>query len=395
MFIFNHIPKCGGISYRTLLEEIFGQDRVTHISLNLEEEYRPDPDNYKQYTMLMGHFGVRWNDIVGPGRRWMTALREPIDRVVSTYYYWRNNAPLSRESPWLYMAQTMSLDDFVRSGHYLVLQGIKNLQTWQLADDLRWRYRSVPEQDVVAVAKQNLDKFAFVGIHEEFEQSVERMCTYLAVTPFNTLPRANVTKKRVAVSELSPATVEAITELNTADMELYKYALQRFQGAVSPSEPTPSIGYSAPSRVDAGREPLRMLPVPADRAGALRLATLSVPSACPCGKVIEAIVEVLNGGPELWSSAPPNPLFLSYHWLADNRDLCIFDGWRSEIRPPLKGFSAERFRMHVVAPAAPGVYTLRITLVQEWVCWFDVPPLSCWEDIQIVVERSSETGSEM
>src|ERR1039458_10635382 len=82
MYIFNHIPKCGGLSYRALLEEILGQDRVTHISINLEEEYHPDPDEYRQYTMLMGHFGVKWNEIVGPGRQWMTALREPIDRVV-------------------------------------------------------------------------------------------------------------------------------------------------------------------------------------------------------------------------------------------------------------------------------------------------------------------------
>ena len=388
MYIFNHIPKCGGLSYRALLEEIFGQDRVTHISINLEEEYHPDPDEYRQYTMLMGHFGVRWNEIVGPGRRWMTALREPIDRVVSTYYYWRHNTPVSPESPWVYLAQTMSLDELIRSGHYLVLQGIKNVQTWQLADDLRWRYRTVPEQDALAVAKQNLDKFDLVGIYEEFERSVECMCKYLGVTAPSTLPRVNVTKKRFAVSELNPATIEAIMELNTADMELYKYALKRFYSPVRPSEPATSIGCSPPGRIDAGREALRMLPVSAERASALRLWTLSVPSTCPCGKVIEAIVEVFNGGLGIWSSAPPNPLFLSYHWLTDNRELCIFDGWRSEIRPPLQRFSAERFRMHVLAPATPGVYRLRITLVQESVRWFDDSPLSCWEDIRVVVTFS-------
>src|ERR1019366_270940 len=104
------------------------------------------------------------------------------------------------------------------------------------------------------------------------------------------------------------------------------------------------------------------------------------------GKVMEAIVEVFNGGLGLWSSAPPNPLFLSYHWLAENCEICIFDGWRSEIRPPLQRLSAERYRMHVLAPAKPGVYTLKVTLVQESIRWFDESPLSGWEDARIVVE---------
>ena len=386
MYIFNHIPKCGGLSYRALLEETLGKDRVEHISINLEEDYHPNPDEYRRYTMLMGHFGVKWNEIVGPGRQWMTALREPIDRVVSTYYYWRHNAEVSPESPWLYMAQTMSLDEFIRSGHYLVRQGIENAQTWQLADDLRWRYRTVPEQDALAVAKENLDKFSFVGIYEQFERSVEWMCKYLGVTPPNTVPHVNATKKRPAVSELSPATIEAITELNTADVELYKYALRRFCNPVGLGEPAPAIGCTAPGGMDKGGEARRMLPVPVGRASALRLWIVSVPSTCPCGKVIEAIVEVFNGGLGVWSSAPPNPLFLSYHWLAENCEICIFDGWRSEIRPPLQRLSAERYRMHVLAPAKPGVYTLKVTLVQESIRWFDESPLSGWEDARIVVE---------
>jgi hypothetical protein len=388
MYIFNHIPKCGGLSYRALLEEILGRERVEHISINLEEEYHPNPDDYRQYTMLMGHFGVRWNEIVGPGRRWLTALREPIDRVVSTYYYWRHNAPVSTESPWLYMAQTMSLDEFIRSGHYTVLQGIENAQTWQLADDLRRRYRTVPERDALAAAKQNLDEFDFVGIYEEFGRSVKGLCDYLGVAGPSSIPRVNVTAKRPAVSELSPATVAAIAELNMADMELYQYALRRLDDPVRrPREGASAAGCQARGRIEAGRDALCMLPVPEDRAGALRLWIACIPSACGCGKVVEAIVEVFNGGMGLWSSAPPNPLFLSYHWLTENDELCIFDGWRSEIRPPLQRFSAGRFRMHVLAPAAPGVYKLRITLVQESVCWFDDAPLSYWEDVRMVVEE--------
>lgn len=388
MYIFNHIPKCGGLSYRALLEELFGVERVTHITINLEQEYRLNADDYRQYTVLMGHFGVKWHEVLGPGRRWMTALREPVDRVVSTYYYWRYNAPRSPESPWLYLAQTMSLDDFVRCGHYSVLQGIHNAQTWQLADDLRWLYHTVPEQDALAVAKANLDRFDFIGVYEEFEESVHRMCGYLGFAPPARAPRVNVTRKRPAVAELSPVSVELIKELNRADLELYQYALERVH---CPGREA-AAGGAARDKTDGRRPPLRMASVPVDQARALCLRVVSIPSSCPSWSVLEADVEIFNGGLGIWSSAPPNPLFLSYHWLTDQGEVCVLDGWRSEIRPPLQRLSAERCRMHILAPAAPGLYTLRITLVHEYVRWFDDPPLACAEDIQVTVESRPGAG---
>ena len=391
MYLFNHIPKCGGLSYRALFEDLFGRERVEHISVNLEEEYTLSPEQFQQFTMLMGHFGVRWNEVVGPGRRWMTALREPIDRVVSTYYYWRHNTPLSPESPWLYLAQSMSLDEFIRCGHYLVMQGISNVQTWLLADDLRWRYHIVPERDALEVAKANLDKFDFIGIHEEFEESVSRMCAYLGFARPEKAPYVNKTRQRAGVRELSPTTIESIVELNQADIELYQYALKKAHNACKPDHEPGLIANSGSGQSARNGGPAQMRPVPADRAGALKISIVSIPHECPCRGVMEAMVEVFNGGLGLWHSAPPNPLFLSYRWFTEQGELNVFEGWRSEIRPALEQFSTKRYRMHILAPAVPGRYTLRITLVQELVHWFDDLPLECAEEIKIGV-GSSQPG---
>jgi hypothetical protein len=224
VYLFNHIPKCAGVSYHALFNMIFGSDEVTHISLNLETEYKIDAETYRRWRVVIGHFGVRWNPILGPESRWLTALRDPVDRVVSTYFFWRHDAPRSPEIPYLNLAQTLSLDEFVQSDHYLVGQGISNAQTWQLADDFRVRYRSVSEQDALEVAKANLSRFDFIGLYESFPQSAARLCDYLGVPVPPQLPHENETSNRWNVDELSPATVDLIKARNEADLALYEYA---------------------------------------------------------------------------------------------------------------------------------------------------------------------------
>ncbi len=232
MYLFNHIPKCGGTSYRVLLENVLGKDQVSQVSVNEDVDYQPDPEQFRRFDVVIGHFGVRWNESIGPHWRWMTALREPVDRVLSTYYYWRNNMPAaSAELPWLQMAQNLALDDFVRSNHRLVRQGIENLQTWQLADDIRWKYHSIPERDLLDTAKANLDKFDFVGLYEDFAGSVRRLCAYLRVSSPKQIPRVNVTKDRASVWETPEDIIERIADLNRLDLELYRYAEARLAAA--------------------------------------------------------------------------------------------------------------------------------------------------------------------
>ena len=62
------------------------------------------------------------------------------------------------------------------------------------------------------------------------------------------------------------------------------------------------------------------------------------------------------------SSQPPNPLFVSYHWLTTDGEVYVFDGWRSEIRPVLQPFATEVYCMQILVSATPGLYTLRVNL---------------------------------
>jgi len=227
MYIFNHIPKTAGTSLIAIMQDVFGKDRVsTHIDITEDRDYEIDPEQFTPFVVVAGHFGVKWHARMGD-RRWLTVLREPVDRVLSTYYFWRNVARPRPNAPYLDLAKTLFLNEFVSCGNRLVLQGISNGQTWQLADDLREKYRSVPESDALAIAKENLTRrFDFVGLSEHFDESAARLRRYLGVPEKARceVPRLNLTPDRRHASELRPSVIDNILELNRMDIELYRFA---------------------------------------------------------------------------------------------------------------------------------------------------------------------------
>jgi 2-polyprenyl-3-methyl-5-hydroxy-6-metoxy-1,4-benzoquinol methylase len=74
---------------------------------------------------------------------------------------------------------------------------------------------------------------------------------------------------------------------------------------------------------------------------------------------------------EIWKSLPPNPVYLSYHWLDEKRVCIVFEGVRTVIRFSLLPGKSQHFSMDVVAPKTPGEYILQVTLVQEGCFWFE------------------------
>jgi hypothetical protein len=86
---------------------------------------------------------------------------------------------------------------------------------------------------------------------------------------------------------------------------------------------------------------------------------------------VTAVLEVANGTGSVLSSMGGYPVFLSYHWLAQDGSVACFEGVRTELFPPLPSGGVHAYDVHVTPPSAPGRYTLRVTLVQEGVVWLD------------------------
>jgi hypothetical protein len=226
MYIFNHIPKTGGTSMYRIIELLAGSGSVSpHTSLNEDVTYEVSAKDYEQYRVIFGHISATWNDALGPGRRWMTILRDPIDRVLSQYYFWRNSVPPSPHLSYIHAAQTLRLKEYLRQRDEKFFQANVNAQTWQLADDFRVRYRKVQPGDVLEIAKSHLvNRFALVGIFEDFRGSVEWLCRIFGSPMLERIPAENRTPGRKFVEEIDLHLIESIRELNPLDLALYDFA---------------------------------------------------------------------------------------------------------------------------------------------------------------------------
>jgi hypothetical protein len=90
-----------------------------------------------------------------------------------------------------------------------------------------------------------------------------------------------------------------------------------------------------------------------------------------------------NLGPAFLVSAPPHPVHISYRWVAGS---AAEEGERTRLPQSIAPSTSATCFLGLRTPAEPGVYELRVTLVQEGVAWFDdLDPGNVWGTTVVVV----------
>lgn len=131
---------------------------------------------------------------------------------------------------------------------------------------------------------------------------------------------------------------------------------------------------------------LQMNPLPSIPEGKIRLLVTKHPDSVPAKTEFNVIVEITNNSEFVLNSYSPNPVHIVYHWLDEKgTEIIIFNGERSKILPPLNSREKVVYQAKIKAPVQKGNYVLRMTLVQEFVQWFDQSPTKLAEDIHIKV----------
>lgn|GEM_PF-1361555 len=107
-------------------------------------------------------------------------------------------------------------------------------------------------------------------------------------------------------------------------------------------------------------------------------------------KVYEITVSVKNIGTETWpAETTGNPVRLSYHWIDSNGNGIIWDGERTSLPNNLDPGMSVNLKAKVKAPKQPGLYTLKFTMVQENVSWFEFKGAKTLDIPVTVTKRSS------
>jgi uncharacterized protein DUF4915 len=98
-----------------------------------------------------------------------------------------------------------------------------------------------------------------------------------------------------------------------------------------------------------------------------------VPTTMLTGATTRVPCTIENIGGAILGSAPPHPVQISYRWLdpRTRRPLEGIEGTRTRLPEALPPGMAVTRSVAVIAPPVSGDYLLRLTLVQEFVAWFD------------------------
>src|SRR5574337_1375816 len=150
--VMSHDDYLKGMNYFPSRGEVKVDEKVLH--------------DFNGIPFLSGHFGYGFAKRYMPGRYSFTFLRDPIERVLSFYYFCKGSDP--KEFALYKLSQQVTLDEFLQMG--LVDPEIKtfiwNNQVWQLACGfgvVDSRPLSAFEGiELLELASKHLDEFSYV-----------------------------------------------------------------------------------------------------------------------------------------------------------------------------------------------------------------------------------------
>ncbi|OKH25729.1 sulfotransferase family 2 domain-containing protein [Chroogloeocystis siderophila] len=228
--IFLHIPKASGSTLHRIIEQQYPPVVIYTIDgLNVVEstnEFKSLPQEQRQkIKVLKGHMSFGLHEYLARPSTYITILREPVERVISQYYYICHN-PKHRLHAHV-KGQNLSLSEYVSSG---ITTAVDNSQTRMLAaiDKSIVKFGQTPTE-ALDIAKQNLKiYFSVVGLTEKFDETLILLKKKFGWRlPFYV--RENVTKNRQLKENIPPEAIEIIQHYNLLDIQLYHYAQQIFE----------------------------------------------------------------------------------------------------------------------------------------------------------------------
>jgi hypothetical protein len=217
-----HIAKTAGVALSDAFRAAFG-DRLRFHPERFEPKW--SPVDYDRYDFFGGHVGFKVAREIGGDL--ITVLRDPIDRFLSAYYYFRQRYETAESrNAKTSLAARFDLDQFVQiRDEPLLIRDLQDRMLWQLIIshllDQRQRVldSGVTTDELVPLALSNLRTFAIVGLQSNMPGLARAINRRYGVSL--AIGHANVTRWRRLRSEISSGTLERIRSWVALDQLLY------------------------------------------------------------------------------------------------------------------------------------------------------------------------------
>ncbi|HRX60750.1 MAG TPA: Wzt carbohydrate-binding domain-containing protein [Candidatus Competibacter sp.] len=224
-FLFDHIYKAGGTTLERVFQKILGHENVT---FGLVDRAQNAIKQYHNYAMITGHFWFAPNEKLDTNRYYLTMLRHPVDRILSHYFFAKNDVSARGGNLAIELAKTMSLDEYVFSNQSQISEIIENFQTHHYLQ-IEWNGSDQLTDDTqLELAKKALLHYKLAGVFHQLTEFIDVLCYECRWPVVREIPRVNITSKRPKLSEIDKKIIRRLEELNQLDIALYEYATRMF-----------------------------------------------------------------------------------------------------------------------------------------------------------------------
>lgn len=240
MYVFLHIPKTAGSSLKSIIFSQYPKSKSFYVdggdpkqSLSiLKSEVL---EKGKNLDLIYGHidyYSVHF--LNNENLRFVTILRNPIERVISLYYH-----VINMPSHYLhnkFIEENITLKQFIQGGfttetnngqvRILVGAGGYHKNDFSKYDI---PYGEVDES-LLEEALKNIEKsFAFVGTQEMFMESLILLKKHLNWKESLYFNEINTNKSKKNINQIDEETIEIIKHYNSFDIKLYDYIVNNLK----------------------------------------------------------------------------------------------------------------------------------------------------------------------
>ena len=234
ILIFNHVPKAGGTSLINFFKELYGADKCyRHRGRNpSDDSYSPaletiSAEDREKLRFTAGHM-AHGKHTLFPGRPYLYlgVVRDPIDRIISDYYYNRTaGRPDLKEltnklslSEYLKHKIDSGKSDLVRSSQILKVTGEKDLK----------KAKAVLE-----------DEFFICCTIKQLNRAQSLMADFFGMETAPIRVNKSSKKPRTAESELSKADIDTLKKACKVDIQFVEMIDKMFEASAKKYAKTP------------------------------------------------------------------------------------------------------------------------------------------------------------
>lgn len=221
--VFLHLQKTAGTTIVDLAWQKYGYAACSHGDFETTTK-----QELFEKSFVSGHFGYEFAKSLIFSRYSFTFLRNPLERILSFYFFCRERDPNERE---IYkLAQNLSLNQFLLAGfdNELVRSLIWNSQVWRLAygypNEQNKIINDFLPSELLRLAKEHLNNFSHIGFTESFERDRDTILANLNMQIPKGKVVSNASNNRLVWKDMPEQTKSLLLGLTVLDRQLYEYA---------------------------------------------------------------------------------------------------------------------------------------------------------------------------